>query len=174
MSTSANATEVAVNYQWNDLYTQVGNRTSTPASSRPSPRRRGPAGQAWLQRVPRPDVIGYVYPWKGRDASGDRVIKELKRITCVGAQGGTGINGRTRIRIAQDAIIDDRGIKIAQILRTKWENGCNIRIVYALMGNRSRASCGTPRAGRSRSGRSSATGTTTASTTATCTPSRWR
>ncbi len=26
MSTSANATEVSVNYQWNDLYTQVGNR----------------------------------------------------------------------------------------------------------------------------------------------------
>ena len=26
MSTSANATEVSVNYQWNDLYTQVGNK----------------------------------------------------------------------------------------------------------------------------------------------------
>ena len=49
-------------------------------------------------------------------------------------RGGTGINGRTRIRIAQDAIINNRGIEIAKILRTKWENGCNIRIVYALMG----------------------------------------
>ena len=61
-------------------------------------------------------------------------MKELKRITCVGARGGTGVAGRTRIRIAQDAILDDRGIEIGKILRTKWENGCNIRIVYALMG----------------------------------------
>ncbi len=83
-------------------------------------------------------VTGYVYPWKGKDARGDRVIQELKRITCNGAKGGTGLKGKTRIRIAQDAIIDQRGIDIAKILRHKWQSGCHIRIVYALMGKQVR------------------------------------
>jgi len=135
MSTSANATEVAVNYQWNDLFTQVGSRPiyrgfmrafAESAKDRPVKRAYRTFGGR--------SATGYVYPWKGRDARGDRVMKELKAVTCVGARGRTGINGRTRIRIAQDAILDQRGIEIAKILRTKWENGCNIRIVYALMG----------------------------------------
>lgn len=135
MSTSANATEVAVNYQWNDLFTLVGNQKiyrgfvdAFRESARDQPVRRA------YREFRGESVTGYVYPWKGKDARGDRVIKELKRITCNGTQGGTGLNGKTRIRIAQDAIIDQRGIDIAKILRHKWESGCNIRIVYALMG----------------------------------------
>jgi hypothetical protein len=135
MSTSANATEVAVQVQWNDLYTAVGSRPiyrgfvhAFLESSKDKPVRRG------YREFHGKDVVGYVYPWKGANARGDRVITELKRVTCVGARGGTGVNGRSRIRIAQDAILDDRGIEIAKVLRTKWENGCNIRIVYALMG----------------------------------------
>ncbi len=135
MSTSANATEVSVNYQWNDLYTQVGNKRiyrgfvkAFTESTRDRPVKRA------YRTFRGKSVTGYVYPWKGKNARGDRVMNELRRITCVGASGGTGVAGRTRIRIAQDAIIDDRGIEIGKILRTKWENGCNIRIVYALMG----------------------------------------
>lgn len=140
MSTSANATEVSVNYQWNDLYTHVGNRKiyrgfvdAFIESTRDEPVRRA------YREFRGESVTGYVYPWKGRDARGDRVIKELKRITCNGAQGGTGLKGKTRIRIAQDAIIDQRGIDIAKILRHKWQSGCHIRIVYALMGKQVRS-----------------------------------
>jgi hypothetical protein len=135
MSTSANATDVAVQYQWNDLYTTSGSRRiyngfvdAFSEASKDRPVRRG------YRVFHGVDLTGYVYPWRGKQARGDRVMTELKRITCVGANGGTGINGRTRIRIAQDAILNDRGIEIAKVLRTKWENGCNIRIVYALMG----------------------------------------
>ena len=137
MSTSANATEVSANYQWNDLYTQVGSKAiyrgfmnAFQESVKDRPVKAG------FRTFGGRNVTGYVYPWQGKNARGDRVIKELKRITCVGAKGGTGIGGRTRIRIAQDAILDQRGIEIAKILRTKWENRCNIRIVYALMGRR--------------------------------------
>jgi len=139
MSTSANATEVSVNYQWNDLYTQIGNKViyrgfvkAFAESAKDKPVKSG------YRTFRGKDVTGYVYPWKGKAARGDRVIGELKRITCVGTRGGTGIRNRTRIRIAQDAIIDQRGIEIGKILRTKWENGCNIRIVYALMGHQVR------------------------------------
>lgn len=139
MSTSANATEVSANSQWNDLFTMVQNRKiyrgfmkafNESAKDEPVPRSyRQFKGQA---------VTGYVYPWKGKDARGDRVIKELKRITCNGARNGTGVRGKTRIRIAQDAIIDQRGIDIAKILRHKWQSGCNIKIAYALMGKQVR------------------------------------
>ena len=140
MSTSANATDVAVYRQWNDLYTQVGNRQIYRGFMeifRQSAKDR-PVSRGYREFHGR-DVTGYAYPWKGRDARGDRVMKELKRITCPGAKGGTGINGKTRIRIAQDAIIDQRGIDIAKILRHKHESGCNIRIVYALMGRQVRS-----------------------------------
>jgi len=137
MSSSANATEVAVQYQWNDLFTMVGSKPiyngfmrAFAESARDRPVRRA------YRTFGGHDVTGYVYPARGKFAKGDRVKKELRRITCRGATGQTGVNGRTRIRIAQDAIINDRGIEIAKILRTKWENGCNIRIVYALMGGR--------------------------------------
>jgi hypothetical protein len=137
MSTSANATEVAVKNQWNDLYTVVGSTSiyngflrAFAEASRDKPVRRG------YREFHGRKVIGYVYPWSGKHARGDRVMKDLKRITCRGATGKTGINGRTRIRIAQDAIIDNRGVEIGKILRRKWEAGCNIRIVYALMGKR--------------------------------------
>jgi len=139
MSTSANATEVAVQYQWNDLFTVTGSKPiyggfmrAFAESARDRPVRQG------YRVFGRGDVTGYVYPLRGRNVTGDRVKQSLRRITCKGARGQTGINGRTRIRIAQDAIIDQRGIEIGKILRTKWENGCNIRIVFALMGSQVR------------------------------------
>lgn len=135
MSSSANATEVAVYRQWNDMYTLTGNKKiyagfhdvfKQAAKDRPVRRQyRTFAGKS---------VTGYVYPARGPGSRGDRVIKELRRISCRGARGGTGINGRTRIRIAQDAIINDRGIAIAKVLRHKYESGCNMKIVFALMG----------------------------------------
>ncbi len=137
MSTSANATEVAVRYQWNDLYTMVGSKPIYHGFVRAfdEAARDRPVRHAYRSFGPGA-VTGYVYPMRGKNVRGDRVKKELRSITCRGARGGTGINGRTRIRIAQDAIINNRGIEIAKILRRKWENGCNIRIVYALMGQR--------------------------------------
>jgi hypothetical protein len=33
------------------------------------------------------------------------------------------------------AMSDERGIAIAQRLRQMWERGCNLRIIYAVMGN---------------------------------------
>lgn len=140
MSTSANATEVSANSQWNDLFTQVGNRTIYRGFMKVfrESAKDQPVTPAYRE-FKSGDVIGYAYPWKGRNARGDRVIKELKRITCQGARNGTGIDGKTRIRIAQDAIIDQRGIDIAKILRHKWQSGCNIRIVYALMGRQVRS-----------------------------------
>ncbi|MGH3345405.1 MAG: phospholipase D-like domain-containing protein, partial [Nocardioides sp.] len=101
MSTSANATEVAVKYQWNDLFTQTrskpiyrGFMSAFRQAARDRPVRRG------YRTFTGSSITGYVYPYRGRAARGDRVKTELRRITCRGTRGRTGINGRTRIRIA--------------------------------------------------------------------------
>lgn len=135
MSTSANATEVSADSQWNDVFTIVGDKKIYDGFI-------NNFNQASRDKVARPGFKtvasgpdqAYFYPWKGKNARGDRVLKELNRISCRGANGGTGIGGRTKIRIAQDAILDKRGIRIAKLLRKKWVAGCNIRIVYALLG----------------------------------------
>ncbi len=139
ISTSANATEVSANDQWNDAWTLVGNKKiyngfmdNFSQSAKDKPLKRG------YRTTNAETMSAYFYPWSGKDARGDRVMKELKRIKCTGVRNGTGINGRTSIRIAQDAIIDDRGIAIAKILRQKWQAGCNIRIAYALIGRQVR------------------------------------
>ncbi len=137
MSTSANATEVSANSQWNDIYTLTENKKiydgfikvfDQAAKDKPTK----PGYRTFTGR----HLQAYVYPWSGKRARGDRVMNELNRIKCKGVRGGTGVNGRTRIRIAQDAIIGDRGIMISKKLRQLYQAGCNIKIVYALMGNR--------------------------------------
>lgn len=135
MSTSANATENSVNVQWNDIYTNVGSERIYRAYLRTfkEAEQDQPARPGY--RITKGDTISaYFYPWKGERARGDRVINELRRISCRGTRDGAGVDGRTRIRIAQDAIIDERGVDIARKVRRLWEQGCNIRIVYALMG----------------------------------------
>jgi len=136
MSTSANATEVSVNSQWNDLYTNVGSDKIYRAYLNifAESARDKPVGGGGYRAVTAGSISAYFYPWSGRKARGDRVLKELRRIKCRGILDGTGIAKRTRIRIAQDAIIDQRGITIAHKLRSLHENGCNIKIAYGLMG----------------------------------------
>ena len=78
MSSSANATEVAVQYQWNDLFTMVGSKPiyggfmrAFAESARDRPVRRA------YRTFGASDVTGYVYPARGKYAKGDRVKKEL-------------------------------------------------------------------------------------------------
>ncbi len=138
MSTSANATAAATVVQWNDLLTVVNRPTVWKGFMEvfaESSRDRRPRNPYRTYTEPGGKVQAYFYPWSGRGTSGDRVLKTLAPVKCRGAWGNTGVNGRTRIRIAQDAIIQERGIRIARRLRQLWEQGCNIKIVYALMWN---------------------------------------
>jgi phosphatidylserine/phosphatidylglycerophosphate/cardiolipin synthase-like enzyme len=138
---SANATTFAATRQWNDMYTIVGRRDVYRDFA-------GVFREAARDRLAVPPYRQFSYnegrttigflPWGGA-RKGDPVLRELNRIRCKGATGGTGVNGRTRIRIAQTAILDARGIKIAKRLKRMWDRGCDIKIVYALLGNRARA-----------------------------------
>jgi hypothetical protein len=71
------------------------------------------------------------FPWQPRRGK-DPVLRRLAPVTCKGARGGTGVNGRTKIRVAQTAILDDRGLRIALRLRQLYNQGCNVKIIYAV------------------------------------------
>ncbi len=62
-------------------------------------------------------------------------MQVLNDIVCKGATGGTGTKGFTKIRIAQTSMWGDRGITIAKRLATMWNRGCDIKMVYAVLGN---------------------------------------
>ena len=63
--------------------------------------------------------------------SNDVILRALNNTRCKGATAG-GINGRTRVRMINYAIYQDRGTAIAKRLRALWNGGCNVRIIYSL------------------------------------------
>jgi phosphatidylserine/phosphatidylglycerophosphate/cardiolipin synthase-like enzyme len=134
MASSANATDFAATLQWNDIYTVVNRPTTYAAwikvfSEMAADRRARPAPYRVV--ADGPNLSSIFFPWQPRRGA-DPVLRRLAPIKCKGANDGAGVNGRTKIRIAQTAILDDRGLRIALRLRQLWNQGCNVRIVYAV------------------------------------------
>lgn len=130
MHGSANATVVAADRQWNDIHT-LKNRApvheffsrmfAEAETDRPAPYTEA--------RFPRFSV-GFL-PWT--QGVTDPAIDFLRKVQC---RGGT--SGRTHVRIGMTAMLDARGLKIAKRLKRMWNDGCNIKMVYAVMGNKVR------------------------------------
>ncbi|MET0837423.1 MAG: phospholipase D-like domain-containing protein [Marmoricola sp.] len=66
------------------------------------------------------------YPFPGASRTTDPVMRELNKVGC--SNGGS----RTQIRIIQYSIYGDRGVYIAKKLRSLWNAGCNVKVIYAL------------------------------------------
>lgn len=135
IGSSANATEVSARVQWNDAYTVTGqqdlyNRAIRVFNEAAQDRRASPPYQFIDYGEGR---RAFFQPYAGRDASSDPVLRLLRPVECRGAQN-SGIDGRTAIRIAQTAILDERGVAIARRLKGLWNDGCNIRITYTVLG----------------------------------------
>ncbi|WP_345519684.1 phospholipase D-like domain-containing protein [Nocardioides conyzicola] len=135
---SNNATELAADIQWNDVYTRV----NKPDEYREflsvfneMAKDRKPKGGAYRQWNHGP-FSAIFYPYSGKAVpSGDPALNVLNKVRCLGATGGTGVHGHTKIRIAQTAMYGDRGIAIAKRLAIMHRRGCDIRLVYAMFGN---------------------------------------
>lgn len=132
---SNNATDVAVHSQWNDLFTLTNNQPvhDSMVSIFNELEADAPTYGAY-RRFDFPGISADVYPYTGAVPWGDPDLEKLNRTRCKGATGGTGYRGRTVIRMAQDALLGERGKAIAYRLATMKRRGCNIRIIYALMG----------------------------------------
>lgn len=75
-----------------------------------------------------------VFPYPNFRADNDPMMTILKRIRCSGATGGTGVNGRTKVRVAMGSWDGYRGTYLAQQLRTLFAAGCDVKVLYGLAG----------------------------------------
>jgi phosphatidylserine/phosphatidylglycerophosphate/cardiolipin synthase-like enzyme len=129
MSSSANMTGASAANQYNDMYTVVGSKRAYRSSVKMF-------NEASRDRPARPRVYkagsirGWFQPRFGRK---DLPLKMLNRVKCRGARGA-GINGRTSVRIAQDVINGNRGIRIARRIKELDRRGCSVRLVYSQLG----------------------------------------
>lgn len=127
---SANLTEAATFNQWNDVYTHVRNQdvwdhyatifgqsVSDKRMRRPTLTTR--SGTFRLIQFP---LV------QGRDP----VYQLLQEVRCQGATNTA--SGVTRIRIAPDVIRNDRGLRLARVVRGLWNRGCDVKIGYTVIG----------------------------------------
>lgn len=130
---SYNATELGATIQWNDLFTFKGQKKRYQLFQRMfnQMRRDQPVKQGFVRH--QAPIATHFYPYTGNRTKVDPVMKVLNRVRCRGA--GTP-NGRTRIRIAQTAMHGERGLRLARKLVALQNQGCDIRIAYAMFGTR--------------------------------------
>jgi PLD-like domain len=131
IQTSMNLTVVAYRNQWNQaevshdaaiynafmaIYRET--RIGTP---RAAPHRRYVTGQ----------YVNEFFPYHANSRT-DPVMKLLDPVRCTGATAGGTANHRTRIRIIMYSIYGPRGVWIAKRLRSLWNQGCDIKMIYAI------------------------------------------
>ena len=76
----------------------------------------------------------WVMPHAHNTARTDPVMKILRDVKCWGARGGTGKDGRTKIRVSMHSWNGDRGRFIARRLRHLFARGCDVKVMWALGG----------------------------------------
>lgn len=133
---SGNLTGAAASAQWNDIYTSVGREGMWRFANRRFEEMSfdRPMGNPWKVASFGAIRFGF-FPWSGAGTTGDPVLRVLNQVSCLGALPGAGNSaGRTVIKINQTAISDARGRAIARKLKSLWNSGCQVRILYGLMG----------------------------------------
>lgn len=132
MQGSANFTVASTTNQWNDIYTHTKNRQVWKFYQRifHQAAKDKPVYPAYADK--KLDKFRMIaFPIRGKKAV-DPIMQTLNRVSCRGATNTA--NGRTKIQIAPDVIRQARGMKLARKLRKMWNNGCNIRIGYTVVG----------------------------------------
>ncbi len=136
MTGSANLTDFASTGQWNQMTTMVNDPTFYNQAlgiwaEMTRDRKANPMYRVY--EAPGNNAM-YYYPRGGVDPKNDFLMETLNKIKCTGASGA-GTNGRTVIRIVNYAWYEDRGRWLARKVRSMWNAGCDISIVYGIMGN---------------------------------------
>ena len=135
MQGSANLTTAAAYNQWNEIYTLV-NRDSLWQFANTI------FDQMWLDRAqPQPYMTASsghfsltFSPYSGPAFRSDPVQDALNDVVCRGAVRAGNANHRTIVRSAPDVIRGRRGMAAARQLKALWNRGCDVRVVYTVMG----------------------------------------
>lgn len=132
MQGSANLTVASTTNQWNDIYTHRGNSAVWRFASRmfEQAARDRRARDAYATR----SFGGFrlmFFPNTGT-SSPDPVMQMLNRVSCRGATNTR--HGRTVLRMAPDVLRNARGMRIAKKIRRLWNDGCDIKLGYTVVG----------------------------------------
>lgn len=146
MSGSGNMTDYAAQMQWNQLYTTINKPLYDKMQGIFYQAKRDVPVSPRLATFTFPTTTFWMTPLNGNTSKSDFIYKALENVRCTGAATKT---GRTKIRIAMYVWRDDRGDWMARRIRQLWNQGCDIKVIYAIMGNRNKAILYNP-AGRGR------------------------
>jgi len=127
MQTSMNLTHFAYQGQWNQA-TVMWNEGVYDSFSRVFELSRRKENSS-VRSYTNGSVTSIFWPKASR--SNDVILRALNNTRCKGATAG-GINKRTRVRLMNYAIYQDRGTAIAKRLRSLWNYGCNVAIIYSV------------------------------------------
>ena len=73
-------------------------------------------------------------PFHNFNRDNDPIMSILRPVHCLGAQGSTGNNGHTVVRVIMHAWGEKRGAYIANKLRRLYSNGCDVKLLYGFSG----------------------------------------
>ena len=135
MQGSANLTVAAAYNQWNELFTFVGQRDIFRYATQVF-------DQMWRDRPAKKPFTSFsrgryglmFSPYAGTSFKSDPVQDALNRVRCRGAVASGNKRGRTIVRSAPDVIRGNRGMAAAKRLKKLWDTGCDVRLVYTVMG----------------------------------------
>jgi hypothetical protein len=125
---SWNPTWVANQRQWNHLDTRWDPATyEAYLKIFAQARRDRPVGYAhWASG----GMEHFVFPKPGTKAANDPVNQELGKISCVSPADASGATHATVVRVGMYVFGGSRGTWMARRIRTLWNQGCNVAIVY--------------------------------------------
>jgi hypothetical protein len=129
MTGSSNMTQNAAKVQWNDLFTATGNPTLYEQFGAQFDRMKRDDG---FRRVPPVATGNYQTVFWPTLRGPDPYLTTLRTISCTGARGA-GIGGHSVININMHAWFGSRGLAIAREVRSLYNHGCHVRILYGFM-----------------------------------------
>lgn len=132
---SSNVTTFGAGSQWNDLYTNVGNKTLLKqyVTIFNQMKLGRPVADPYVVRSTGVFTSRFL-PHPKTTMDNDPAYRMLRRVRCHGADGGSGIRGRTVIRISMHTWSGERGIYLAQKVKSLWDRGCSVRVIYGFVG----------------------------------------
>ena len=125
---SWNPTWVANQRQWNHLDTRWDPDTYNHwLQIFAQAKRDKPVGYAHWESG---GMESFVFPKPGTHASNDPINLELGKISCVSSPDANGVTHATVIRIGMYVFGGSRGTWMAKRIRSLWNQGCDVAIVY--------------------------------------------
>jgi len=142
---SANMTRNAAVHQWNDLYFTDGDHElfrqfvalfkdmSKDYDTRQEPWYFCgiPTGPACDDSVDKHTAVAFPRVSRPKD---DLVVQMLDRIQCLTPDPLTGKVKRTHLALSMHTMRGNRGNYLAEAIRQKWVQGCDVRVSYGLIG----------------------------------------